>query len=63
MTDTKRHWSKLPPIKGFTRVEDRGSQRMCKCDVCEKVIPTLGVGYHQRLGKGCRMQALRNGRE
>lgn len=60
---TKRHWSKLPPVRGFTRVPDRADgSRQLKCTICDKIIPSLGVGYHQRGGRGCREQALRNGR-
>lgn len=44
---TRRHWSKLPPVRGFTRVaDDPGGRRMVRCDQCGQVIPSLGVGYH-----------------
>lgn len=42
-----RHWSKLPPIRGFTRVPDDAlGRRMARCDSCGTVVTTLGVGYH-----------------
>lgn len=62
VTATKRHWSKLPPVRGFTRVPDRADgSRQLQCNICKKVIPSLGVGYHKQGGAGCRERALRNG--
>lgn len=55
----KRHWSKLPPVKyGFERVpdDDRG-RRMIRCTNCGHVLPSLGMGYHNRGGVKCSAQA------
>lgn len=55
---TRTHFSKLPPVPGFTRVEDgmdergRYAGRQLRCDLCGDVIPSLGVGYHKQ-GRPC----------
>lgn len=48
------HWSKLPPVRGFSRISDdpgHGGRRL-KCEACGTVIPSLGVGYHKQ-GRPC----------
>jgi hypothetical protein len=65
----KVSWRKLAPIHGFKRVADErvriGQQRvlsyrrMCRCDVCGKEVPTLGISYHQQGGKGCLDRAAK----
>jgi hypothetical protein len=52
----RKHYSKLPPIQGFTRIPDRpcsdGSfSRMVRCDFDGTEIPSLGVGYHIQSSK------------
>jgi hypothetical protein len=32
-------------------------RRMCRCDVCGAVLPTLGIAYHQQNGPGCLARA------
>jgi hypothetical protein len=49
----KRHYSKLAPVVGFTRIpNDEHGRRMLRCNQCGQVIPSLGVGYH-RQGRPC----------
>lgn len=60
----RKHYSKLPPIQGFTRIPDRestsprtpGLERMLRCDACGEEIPSLGVGYHKQ-GRPCTVRA------
>lgn len=48
----KRRWDSLPPVSlGFHRVPDaRDGTRQVKCDLCGRVIPSLGIGYHCQRG-------------
>jgi hypothetical protein len=59
-----RHYSKLPPVHGFTRVPDFGDgTRALRCNLCGYLIPSLGVGYHnQNGGKRCAERAAAGGR-
>lgn len=60
----RKHYSKLQPIPGFTRIPDRestsplrhGPVRMLKCNACGEEIPSLGVGYHKQ-GRPCTERA------
>lgn len=72
MSAARTHWSKMPPVQGFTRVEDNIDvdrlgrahyRRMLRCDLCGDTIPSLGVGYHKQ-GRSCvERKAEREARE